>query len=133
MLFAPFVVIIPAQNPVEKCSKLVDYWTAAKWRPHRNIMHITNISSWQHRHEFCGEFARAEKNTRRVLALTGVMMVVEIIGGLKLHSMALFADGCHMAIYRGPRTKNAAVLQGTSSATRRIGASDCGGESLHGG
>jgi cation diffusion facilitator family transporter len=27
------------------------------------------------------------------------MMVVEIIGGLKLHSMALFADGCHMGTH----------------------------------
>jgi cation diffusion facilitator family transporter len=52
-----------------------------------------------HRHDFCGEFAGAEKSTRRVLALTAVMMVVEIIGGLKLHSMALFADGCHMGTH----------------------------------
>src|SRR5882724_10241020 len=27
------------------------------------------------------------------------MMVVEIIGGLKLQSMALFADGCHMGTH----------------------------------
>lgn len=69
----------------------------ARW--HQNFMHTTNISSWQHRHEFCSEFAGAEKNTRRVLALTATMMVVEIIGGLKLHSMALFADGWHMATH----------------------------------
>ena len=62
-------------------------------------MHTTNISSWQHRHDFCGEFADAEKNTRRVLILTSTMMVVEIFGGLKLHSMALFADGWHMATH----------------------------------
>jgi cation diffusion facilitator family transporter len=62
-------------------------------------MHTISISSWQHHHDFCGEFAGAEKNTRRVLALTTAMMVVEIIGGLKLHSMALFADGCHMATH----------------------------------
>ena len=62
-------------------------------------MHTTNISGWQHRHEFCGEFAAAEKSTRRVLALTAAMMVIEIIGGLKLHSMALFADGCHMGTH----------------------------------
>ena len=51
------------------------------------------------RHDFCGEFAAAEKNTRRVLALTAVMMVVEIIGGQALHSMALFADGLHMGTH----------------------------------
>ncbi|MDB6019709.1 MAG: Cation diffusion facilitator family transporter [Pedosphaera sp.] len=62
-------------------------------------MHSHNISRWQHSHDFCGEFLTAEKNTRRVLLLTAAMMVVEIIGGLKLHSMALFADGWHMATH----------------------------------
>ena len=62
-------------------------------------MHSTDLSVWQHQHDFCGEFAAAEKNTRRVLALTAIMMVVEIIGGLKLHSMALFADGWHMGTH----------------------------------
>lgn len=59
----------------------------------------SNISCWGHTHDFCGEFAGAEKSTRRVLLLTAVMMVVEIFGGLRLHSMALFADGCHMATH----------------------------------
>jgi cation diffusion facilitator family transporter len=62
-------------------------------------MHSTSLSQWQHRHDFCGEFSGAEKNTRRVLMLTATMMVVEIFGGLKLHSMALFADGWHMATH----------------------------------
>jgi cation diffusion facilitator family transporter len=57
------------------------------------------MSRWQHGHEFCGEFTAAEKRTRRVLVLAAAMMVVEIIGGLKLHSMALFADGWHMATH----------------------------------
>ena len=58
-----------------------------------------DLGPWKHRHDFCGGFATAERSTRRVLALTGVMMVVEIIGGMKLHSMALFADGCHMGTH----------------------------------
>jgi cation diffusion facilitator family transporter len=62
-------------------------------------MHTKNISRWKHGHDFGGEFATAERNTRRVLMLTAAMMVVEIIGGLKLHSMALFADGWHMATH----------------------------------
>ncbi len=62
-------------------------------------MHTTNIAPWQHGHDFCGDFSGAEKSTRRVLALNGLMMVVEIIGGLKLHSMALYADGWHMATH----------------------------------
>src|SRR5882757_8554050 len=64
-------------------------------------MHTENISQWKHGHDFGGEFGTAEKNTRRVLLLTAAMMVVEIIGGLKLHSMALFADGWHMATHVG--------------------------------
>lgn len=62
-------------------------------------MHRENISQWTHEHDFMGDFATAEKNTRRVLMLTAIMMVVEIIGGLKLHSMALFADGWHMGTH----------------------------------
>jgi cation diffusion facilitator family transporter len=62
-------------------------------------MHTTNLARWKHDHQFCGGFATAEKNTRRVLMLTAVMMIVEIAGGLKLHSMALFADGWHMATH----------------------------------
>src|SRR5258706_13400853 len=62
-------------------------------------MHSTEISRWKHKHEYCGAFDAAEKKTRRVLALTAIMMLVEIVGGLKLHSMALFADGWHMATH----------------------------------
>jgi cation diffusion facilitator family transporter len=36
---------------------------------------------------------------RRVLWLTGAMMVLEIVTGLKFRSMALFADGCHMGTH----------------------------------
>jgi len=62
-------------------------------------MHTTDSSRWKHGHDFGWQFAGAERNTRRVLILAATMMVVEIIGGLKLHSMALFADGWHMATH----------------------------------
>ncbi|SRR5581483_1428463 len=62
-------------------------------------MHTENLTRWKHKHDFCGGFETAEKNTRRVLMLTAAMMIVEIVGGLKLHSMALFADGWHMATH----------------------------------
>jgi len=62
-------------------------------------MHMTDIARWKHEHDFCGDFSAAEKSTRRVLILTAVMMAVEIVGGLKMHSMALFADGCHMGTH----------------------------------
>ncbi len=59
----------------------------------------SDISKWKHHHNYIGEFELAEKSTRRVLMLTIVMMIAEIVGGLKLHSMALFADGCHMGTH----------------------------------
>src|SRR4051812_12491199 len=59
----------------------------------------SDISKWRHHHQFVGEFELAEKSTHRVLVLTLVMMVVEIIAGLKWNSMALFADGCHMGTH----------------------------------
>ncbi|MGP8201392.1 MAG: CDF family Co(II)/Ni(II) efflux transporter DmeF [Limisphaerales bacterium] len=58
-----------------------------------------NQSRWQHSHNFVGDFGTAEKNTRKVILLASVMMAVEIVAGLKLHSMALFADGCHMSTH----------------------------------
>ena len=62
-------------------------------------MESEDISHWTHSHDFAGHFDRAEKGTRRVLALTAAMMVIEIIGGMRLRSMALFADGWHMGTH----------------------------------
>jgi cation diffusion facilitator family transporter len=41
----------------------------------------------------------AERSTRRVIMLTAAMMVVEILGGAMFGSMALLADGWHMATH----------------------------------
>jgi len=57
------------------------------------------ISRYRHGHDYAPDRSSAEKNTRRVIALTAVMMVVEIIAGWKLHSMALLADGWHMSTH----------------------------------
>jgi cation diffusion facilitator family transporter len=57
------------------------------------------IAPWKHSHDFAGHFDAAEKNTRRVLWLTAAMMIIEIGGGLRFHSMALFADGWHMGTH----------------------------------
>lgn len=62
-------------------------------------MHTSNTAQWQHSHDFVADFGLAERNTRKVILLTSVMMAVEIVTGLKLHSMALFADGCHMSTH----------------------------------
>ena len=61
-------------------------------------MHNSSPERWRHGHDFLPE--GQEKNERRtqlVIALTAVMMVVEIIAGSVFQSMALLADGRHMA------------------------------------
>src|SRR5215471_17415976 len=55
-----------------------------------------------HDHVFLG--AGHEQNERRtwmVIALCGVMMVAEIVGGLLFGSIALVADGMHMSTHAG--------------------------------
>jgi len=42
---------------------------------------------------------RRERGLRAVVALTAAMMVVEIVAGYATHSMALLADGWHMATH----------------------------------
>ena len=49
--------------------------------------------------EMGGQFAAGEKSTRLVLILSAVVTLVEIVGGFKLNSMALLADGWHMATH----------------------------------
>ncbi len=43
--------------------------------------------------------ASAERSTMRVIALAAAMMLAEIIGGIAFGSMALLADGWHMATH----------------------------------
>ena len=50
-----------------------------------------------HAHVFDFGNPLAEKNTLKVVILTTVMMVVEIVGGWLFNSMALLADGWHMS------------------------------------
>jgi len=55
-----------------------------------------------HRHVFLGAaHAQSERNVWAVIALTGVMMVVEIVGGAMFGSIALVADGFHMSTHAG--------------------------------
>ena len=56
------------------------------------------IESWQHDHLFGqDEKHGAEVRTRIVIGITCLMMVVEIAAGIAFGSMALLADGMHMA------------------------------------
>ncbi len=59
---------------------------------------MTSKNPWQHDHVFGQDQVKAgEKRTLIVVALTAIMMVVEIAAGLIYGSMALLADGLHMA------------------------------------
>ncbi|MGQ7791224.1 CDF family Co(II)/Ni(II) efflux transporter DmeF [Faunimonas sp. B44] len=65
-------------------------------------MHTRSISPWQHEHVFLGaDHARNERRTWLVIALTAGMMVGEIAAGWAFGSMALLADGFHMATHAG--------------------------------
>lgn len=75
-----------------------------------------NIGSPEHDHVFLGE--RHDENARRtlwVVALTAVMMVGEIAAGIVFNSMALLADGFHMATHAGAL----AVAAGAYAFARR--------------
>lgn len=62
-------------------------------------MHIDILEKWQHSHDFFVVREEAEKNTRIVMILTASTMVIEIVTGLIFGSMALLADGWHMATH----------------------------------
>ena len=62
-------------------------------------MHIHTLDKWQHTHNFLVDHNQAEKNTKIVLLLTTITMAAEVIAGLVFGSMALLADGWHMATH----------------------------------
>lgn len=56
------------------------------------------LESWQHQHTFAQDQKKpGEIRTIIVIIITALMMVVEIIAGIIYGSMALLADGLHMA------------------------------------
>ena len=58
--------------------------------------------SWFESHNFLGQrHDRHERRTWMVVGLTAVMMVAEIAAGAWFNSMALLADGWHMATHAG--------------------------------
>jgi cation diffusion facilitator family transporter len=61
-------------------------------------MHLHGIEPWRHSHDFTTDAElRAEHRTRWVVYLTATAMVVELLAGWLTGSMALLADGWHMA------------------------------------
>jgi cation diffusion facilitator family transporter len=60
-------------------------------------MHEHDIQHWQHDHVFSQDVRKSgESRTLIVIAITAVMMTVELIAGVLYGSMALLADGLHM-------------------------------------
>ena len=63
-------------------------------------MHSHMIDDWRHDHVFLGAaHDRNERRTWLVVGLTATMMMAEIAGGTLFGSMALLADGWHMATH----------------------------------
>jgi cation diffusion facilitator family transporter len=62
-------------------------------------MHQHQLNHWQHSHNFARINHRGERGAKWVLLLTFVTMLVEIVAGTQFHSMALLADGWHMATH----------------------------------
>lgn len=63
-------------------------------------MHSHSIEQWTHDHNFLGSrHDRHERRTWFVVVLTATMMVGEIVVGWLSGSMALLADGWHMATH----------------------------------
>lgn len=63
-------------------------------------MHSQSLEPWRHRHVFLSAaHARHERRVWLVVGLTALMMVAEIAAGILFGSMALLADGWHMATH----------------------------------
>ncbi len=62
-------------------------------------MHHTHPDRWHHAHQYAHDFSLAERRTRVVIGITATMMVVEVVGGIVFHSMAVLADGWHMGTH----------------------------------
>ena len=74
-------------------------------------MDRTDLKPWQHGHDFGQDQKRpGEVRTVVVIVITSVMMVVEISAGLLFGSMALLADGLHMASHAAALSINAFAI-----------------------
>ncbi len=73
-------------------------------------MHSETWKTLRHDHVFLGaNHARNERRTWIVIAMTASMMVAEIVAGVMFGSMALLADGFHMATHAGALSITAAA------------------------
>ncbi len=71
-------------------------------------MHTETLERWTHSHSFGQEVKRpGEGRTRTVIIITAAMMIIEISAGIGFGSMALLADGLHMASHASALTISA--------------------------
>jgi cation diffusion facilitator family transporter len=65
-------------------------------------MHAHSVDDFRHSHVFLGEgHEQNERRTRAVILVCAAMMLAEIVGGSWFGSVALVADGLHMATHAG--------------------------------
>ena len=62
-------------------------------------MHQQTLQNLQHSHDFAVINKKGERRTKQVLVLTLLTMLLEIAAGTVFNSMALLADGWHMATH----------------------------------
>jgi len=62
-------------------------------------MHVQNLSAWQHHHDFAVRSEQGRRRTVQVFVITAAVMTIEIAAGVMFGSMALLADGWHMATH----------------------------------
>ena len=63
---------------------------------------MSSIDDLRHEHYFLGDaHEHNERKTWIVIAITTVMMIAEIVGGIWFGSVALIADGLHMSTHTG--------------------------------
>ena len=79
--------------------------------------HTHDLSPWQHSHVFDSGNRRGELRTRAVLVVTLITMVAEIAGGWWTGSMALLADGWHMASHHSGPVPSVATERATPGAS----------------
>lgn len=72
-------------------------------------MHSESLPNLNNVHETAIGSQRSESRTRGVVVVTGAMMVIEIVVGQLTGSMALLADGWHMATHVGALGLSAAA------------------------
>jgi cation diffusion facilitator family transporter len=81
------------------CKWVVVFFTHELFLNHRFTMHDNTLNDLQHPHNFVALNKKGELRTQLVLVLTFFTMAVEIGAGIMFGSIALLADGWHMATH----------------------------------